>query len=108
MSSGVGKTFGWTLKFPEQRASSFSPRPPASWQHQGLLFHPYRFLYLPAERWSNPLTGWTSSSDPMTSVELVFDTKEMAIAYVEKKGSILLQHSAQGHKMVTYDCVFQA
>lgn len=56
MSSGVGKTFGWTLKFPEQ------------------------------QRWSNPLTGWTSSADPMTSVELVFDTKEMAIAYVEKKG----------------------
>eukprot|EP00613_Pedinella_sp_CCMP2098_P005988 CAMPEP_0171611682 /NCGR_PEP_ID=MMETSP0990-20121206/10771_1 /TAXON_ID=483369 /ORGANISM="non described non described, Strain CCMP2098" /LENGTH=249 /DNA_ID=CAMNT_0012175291 /DNA_START=25 /DNA_END=774 /DNA_ORIENTATION=+ len=38
------------------------------------------------ERWTNPLTGWTSSADPMTSVKLVFDTKEQAIAFCDKKG----------------------
>lgn len=56
MTSGTEKIKGWTFYFKNQ------------------------------ERWSNPLTGWTSSADPMTSVKLVFDTKEQAIAFAEKKG----------------------
>jgi len=36
--------------------------------------------------WTNPLTGWTSSADPMISVNLRFDTKEEAIEFSEKKG----------------------
>jgi len=56
MTSGSARLRGWYLKFPNQ------------------------------ERWSNPVMGWTSSADPMTSVKLTFDTKEQAIAFAEKKG----------------------
>jgi hypothetical protein len=30
--------------------------------------------------------GWTSSADPMTSIDMNFDTKEQAIAFAQKKG----------------------
>ena len=56
MTSGVEKMRGWQLYF----------------QHE--------------QKWSNPLTGWTSSADPMTSIKMTFDTKEQAIAFAEKKG----------------------
>eukprot|EP00614_Pseudopedinella_elastica_P001264 CAMPEP_0172605932 /NCGR_PEP_ID=MMETSP1068-20121228/26118_1 /TAXON_ID=35684 /ORGANISM="Pseudopedinella elastica, Strain CCMP716" /LENGTH=232 /DNA_ID=CAMNT_0013408475 /DNA_START=69 /DNA_END=767 /DNA_ORIENTATION=+ len=56
MTSGVDKIKGWTLY----------------WKHE--------------ERWTNPLTGWTSSADPMTSVKLTFDTKQQAIDFATKKG----------------------
>jgi len=56
MTSGSGKTFAWVLFFPN------------------------------LARWTNQLTGWTSSADPMTTVELSFDSKEDAIAFAEKKG----------------------
>lgn len=45
-----------------------------------------RWCPLGPGRWTNPITGWTSSGDPLTSVQLTFDTKEQAIAFVEKKG----------------------
>lgn len=56
MTSGLSKTRCWSLHF----------------QH--------------ADRWTNPLTGWSSSGDPMTTVDLSFDTKEQAIAFADKKG----------------------
>lgn len=56
MTSGVEGTRGWKMYFKNE------------------------------QRWSNPLTGWTSSADPMTSVKMSFDTKEQAIAFCTKKG----------------------
>mmetsp|Transcript_9538 Transcript_9538/g.24243 ORF Transcript_9538/g.24243 Transcript_9538/m.24243 type:complete len:304 (+) Transcript_9538:293-1204(+) len=56
MTSGSGKTLAWVLFFPN------------------------------LARWTNQLTGWTSSADPMTTVELSFDSKEDAIAFADKKG----------------------
>lgn len=56
MTSGNEKTKGWHLQ----------------WKH--------------IEKWSNPLTGWTSSADPMTTVKLTFDTKQQAIDFATKKG----------------------
>lgn len=56
MTSGLSKTRCWSLH----------------WKH--------------AERWTNPLTGWSSSGDPMTTVDMSFDTKEQAIAFADKKG----------------------
>lgn len=38
------------------------------------------------QRWSNPLMGWTSSSDPMGGIKLHFDTRENAIAYAQRQG----------------------
>jgi hypothetical protein len=39
-----------------------------------------------AERWSNPLMGWTSTADPMSNVQLDFDSREDAIAFAERNG----------------------
>eukprot|EP00633_Aureoumbra_lagunensis_P000387 CAMPEP_0197297854 /NCGR_PEP_ID=MMETSP0890-20130614/42155_1 /TAXON_ID=44058 ORGANISM="Aureoumbra lagunensis, Strain CCMP1510" /NCGR_SAMPLE_ID=MMETSP0890 /ASSEMBLY_ACC=CAM_ASM_000533 /LENGTH=224 /DNA_ID=CAMNT_0042775241 /DNA_START=127 /DNA_END=801 /DNA_ORIENTATION=- len=38
------------------------------------------------ERWANPMMGWTSTADPMTQLDMRFDTKEQAIAFAEKNG----------------------
>lgn len=35
---------------------------------------------------SEPLMGWTSSEDTLGQIRMPFDTKESAIAFVEKKG----------------------
>ena len=37
-------------------------------------------------RWSNPLMGWTSTSDPMSGMKLHFDSREAAEAYANKQG----------------------
>jgi hypothetical protein len=43
--------------------------------------------YVPeTPRRSEPLMGWTSSSDTQSQVKLWFDTKEEAMAYAAKKG----------------------
>ncbi len=34
----------------------------------------------------DPLTGWAGSGDTKTQVRLVFDTREEAVAFAEKKG----------------------
>jgi hypothetical protein len=56
MSSGTGKTRGWIWHC----------------KNEG--------------EWTNPLTGWSSSADPMVTVKLNFDTKEEAIEFSKKKG----------------------
>jgi len=33
-----------------------------------------------------PLMGWTAGDDPLTQLELAFDTREAAIAYAEREG----------------------
>lgn len=38
------------------------------------------------QKWTNPLTGWTSSADPMTTVTLSFNTKEEGLRFAEKRG----------------------
>lgn len=57
MTGGMGKTYGWTLKF-----------------NSG------------ADRWTNPMTGWSATGDPVSTVNLTFDTKEQAIMFAEKRG----------------------
>ena len=41
------------------------------------------------KRWTNPLMGWTSTSDPLsnTHMTLEFDTKEAAISFAQKNGA---------------------
>jgi hypothetical protein len=39
-----------------------------------------------APRETDPLMGWTSSSDMMQQVRLAFDTKEDAVAYATRAG----------------------
>lgn len=38
------------------------------------------------ERWSNPLMGWTSTADPLSNLELKFETADQAIAFATKNG----------------------
>ena len=38
------------------------------------------------ERWENPLMGWSSSGDPLSNMDVEFNTKEEAIAHCEKNG----------------------
>ena len=56
MTSGWGKTKPWHITWPKQ------------------------------EKWTNPVMGWTSSADPMHSVDLEFDTREEAIYFAENQG----------------------
>lgn len=37
-------------------------------------------------RFSDPLMGWTGSSDTQAQVRLTFDTKEAAVEYAEENG----------------------
>ena len=38
------------------------------------------------ERWENPLTGWGSSGDPLSSMSLEFNSKDDAMVYCERMG----------------------
>ncbi len=47
----------------------------------------WRLDYAPeVPRASEPLMGWTSSSDMLSQIKLTFETKEEAIAYATKNG----------------------
>jgi hypothetical protein len=39
------------------------------------------------ERWENPLVGWGSTGDPLSSLHLEFPSKEDAIIYCERMGN---------------------
>lgn len=57
MQSGQGKTKSWVLEFDPATA-----------------------------RQTDPLMGWTSSSDMSSQVKLTFDSQDSAIAYAQKHG----------------------
>ena len=56
MQSGKGKSENWLLEFESE-----------------------------APRTTDPLMGWTSSGDTRQQLKLSFETKELAIAYADKK-----------------------
>uniref|UniRef100_A0A7S1TN47 NADH dehydrogenase [ubiquinone] iron-sulfur protein 4, mitochondrial n=1 Tax=Erythrolobus australicus TaxID=1077150 RepID=A0A7S1TN47_9RHOD len=39
-----------------------------------------------ADRWTNPLMGWTSTADPLSNTSLSFASKEEAIEYATRYG----------------------
>jgi hypothetical protein len=55
--SGFGRTKSWVLEFERAMAREIEP-----------------------------LMGWTSSSEPSSQVKIAFDTKDEAVAFVEKLG----------------------
>jgi len=61
--------------------------------------HQWQLTWKNQKRWSNPLMGWTSSSDPMSHVKLNFDTKEDAVAFARKNGwkHEVLRESSKGN-----------
>lgn len=38
------------------------------------------------ERWENPLMGWSSTGDPLSNMQIQFETKEAAIDFCDKNG----------------------
>lgn len=48
--------------------------------------HQWQITWKPQEGWKNPLMGWTSSADPMSSVKLTFDSDQHAIDFANKNG----------------------
>ena len=46
----------------------------------------YEMTWDTQERWENPLMGWGSSADPLSNMNIAFDTAEQAIAFAEKNG----------------------
>jgi NADH dehydrogenase (ubiquinone) Fe-S protein 4 len=38
------------------------------------------------ERWENPLMGWSSSGDPLSNMNVDFNSKDEAIEHCEKQG----------------------
>eukprot|EP01027_Heterolobosea_sp_BB2_P011553 GEZU01016819.1.p1 GENE.GEZU01016819.1~~GEZU01016819.1.p1 ORF type:complete len:173 (+),score=26.32 GEZU01016819.1:63-521(+) len=38
------------------------------------------------ERWADPLMGWTSTSDPLTNMRLVFGSEKEAVNYADEHG----------------------
>eukprot|EP00056_Hartaetosiga_gracilis_P006833 m.101189 g.101189 ORF g.101189 m.101189 type:complete len:164 (+) comp12571_c2_seq1:96-587(+) len=53
------------------------------------------------KRWTNPMMGWTSASDPMASLDLKFDSEEDAIEFCKKKGwSFYVHEPCRRRRMV--------
>eukprot|EP01035_Chromulina_nebulosa_P016797 gene16797-22278_t len=60
------------------------PRMVRSSQQGVRTAHQWQITWLPTARWSNPLMGWTSTSDTMANVKLYFDNRDEAIAFAER------------------------
>jgi NADH dehydrogenase (ubiquinone) Fe-S protein 4 len=48
--------------------------------------HQWQISWKQSDKWSNPLTGWTSGADPLAYLTLYFDTREEAIQHAERNG----------------------
>ena len=48
--------------------------------------YPWTIQWASQERWSNPLTGWTSTADPMSNQQLHFDSAEDAARFASRQG----------------------
>lgn len=55
-------------------------------QSSDCFSHQWRITWQNSDRWSNPLMGWTSTNDPMSNVQLDFDTLEEAVEFAKRNG----------------------
>ncbi|XP_041371049.1 NADH dehydrogenase [ubiquinone] iron-sulfur protein 4, mitochondrial-like [Gigantopelta aegis] len=46
----------------------------------------WRIEFDQRERWENPLMGWTSSADPLSTLNVDFNTREDAMVFCEQNG----------------------
>lgn len=63
-----------------------SQRQNKSVQSSDCFSHQWRISWQDSARWSDQLMGWTSTSDPMSNVQLDFDNQADAIAFAERNG----------------------
>jgi NADH dehydrogenase (ubiquinone) Fe-S protein 4 len=69
-----------------RRTAVIAPRLNKTLQSGDKTGYQWQISWKNRERWTNPLMGWSSSSDPMSQVKLNFDCQEDAIAYAQKNG----------------------
>lgn len=50
--------------------------------------HKWKLEFNNQERWENPLMGWGSTGDPLSNLNIDFNTKEDAIVYCQRMGQI--------------------
>lgn len=70
----------------KERRVKVAPRFLNTMQSGTRTAHQWEISWPASERWSNPLTGWTSTADPHGSMKLSFNSKEEAVAFAEKNG----------------------
>ena len=71
----------------------------------------WRLEYEPeVARTSEPLMGWTSSSDMLSQVKLTFATRDEAVAYAEANGIpyVVIDPQEKTRKTVSYSDNFKA
>jgi len=54
-------------------------------------------------RWVNPLMGWTSTSDPLSNLQMYFDSKDAAIEYCERQSLSYFVESPKKAKRIKKD-----
>jgi hypothetical protein len=69
-----------------RRTAVIAPRLNKTLQSGDKTGYQWQISWKNRERWTNPLMGWSSSSDPMSQVKLNFDSQDDAIAYAQKNG----------------------
>jgi NADH dehydrogenase len=55
-------------------------------QHGWAATKQWVMKFSPGPQWTNPLMGWTSTSDPLTEMSIKFPTKEAALAFAAENG----------------------
>ena len=51
-----------------------------------------------ADRWINPLMGWTSTGDPLSNMRMSFPTKEAAVDYAKRNGFEFIVYEPEKEK----------
>lgn len=69
----------------ERRVRIFIP-PKNTMQSGTHNLQTWRMEFDNRERWENSLIGWSSSGDPLSNLNVEFNTKEEAIDHCEKNG----------------------
>ena len=69
----------------ERRVRIFIP-PKNAMQSGTNNIQTWRMEFDNRERWENPLMGWCSTGDPLSNMNIEFNTKEEAIDHCEKNG----------------------
>eukprot|EP00173_Palmaria_palmata_P002748 Plantae.Rhodophyta-Palmaria_palmata.ctg28576.p1 GENE.Plantae.Rhodophyta-Palmaria_palmata.ctg28576~~Plantae.Rhodophyta-Palmaria_palmata.ctg28576.p1 ORF type:complete len:174 (-),score=11.59 Plantae.Rhodophyta-Palmaria_palmata.ctg28576:172-621(-) len=67
----------------------FKPAKVATQQGRGSSTHMWHVKFDKVsgnDRWTNPLMGWTSTSDPLSTLGMTFPTREAAVEYAERNG----------------------
>jgi len=73
-------------KVHQDRTVIIATRPVSTMQSGTRYAHQWQMTWKSPERWSNPLTGWTSCADPHSFMKLNFSNREAAIEFATKNG----------------------